>query len=78
MRQVIGSPLNLAIESDYLALCNELVPLCSSWHRRSKSAAQAAHYMGRAETARPCATHAALSRIFKLNSADGIHISPGL
>lgn len=36
--------LDLAIESDYLALGNELVLLYSSWHRSSKSAAQAAHY----------------------------------
>lgn len=78
MRRVLGSPLNLAIESDYLALGNELVLLYSSWHRRSKSAAQAAHYTGRAGTAQPCAAHTTLSRIFKLNSADSTHISPGL
>lgn len=35
VRQVIGSLLNLAIESDYLALGNELVLLYSSWHSRS-------------------------------------------
>lgn len=76
--KVIGSPLNLAIESYYLALSNKLALLYSSWHRRSKSAAQAAHYKGSAGTTQSCATYTALSRIFKQNSADRTQISLGL
>lgn len=70
-----ATSLDLAIESDYLALGNELVLLYSSWHRRSKSAAQAAHCRAGLEPLSH-ALHTDLSRI--LNSADSIHISPGL